>query len=161
MTRIIISFVLFCKHGRIMRIVSMEKFKTEDKEKAEIAFAIRRKVFVEEQNVEPEEEYDEFEDTCTHYLLYYDGKPVATARWQITEKGIKPGRFAMLKEWRGKGIGSELLKQIMNDIIPLNMPIYLNSQVSAVNYYARFGFVKKGDIFLEANIEHYLMEYEG
>ena len=144
-----------------MGVIKIEKFTTKDKEKAEIAFSIRRKVFVEEQNVDPEEEYDEFEDACTHYLLYYDGKPVATARWQVTQKGIKPGRFAMLKEYRGKGIGSELLKRIMNDIIPLNKPIYLNSQVKAVNYYKRFGFVKKGDIFLEANIEHYLMEFEG
>jgi predicted GNAT family N-acyltransferase len=144
-----------------MGIIKIEKFTTEDKKKSEIAFSIRRKVFVEEQNVDPEEEYDEFEDLCTHYLLYFDGKPVATARWQITGKGIKPGRFAMLKEYRGKGIGSELLKQIMKDIIPLKKPIYLNSQVTAVSYYARFGFVKKGDVFLEAGIEHYLMEYEG
>ena len=141
--------------------IKIERFTTEEKDKAEIAFSIRRKVFVEEQKVEPEEEYDEYEDVSTHYLLYCNGKPVATARWQVTQKGIKPGRFAMLKEFRGKGIGSELLRQIMKDIIPLNKPVYLNSQVTAVNYYARFGFVKKGDIFLEANIEHYLMEYEG
>jgi len=141
--------------------IRIEKFKTDNKENAEIAFFIRRKVFVEEQNVNPDEEYDEFEDTASHYLLYYNEKPVMTARWYATEKGIKLGRFAMLKEYRGKGVGSKLLNHMMEDVLLLNKPLYLNAQLPAVSYYGRFGFVKKGDIFLEANIEHYLMEYEG
>ncbi len=141
--------------------VRIERFTLEDKDKAEIALKIRRKVFIEEQNVDPEEEYDEFEDVATHFLLYYNGNPVMTARWHETPEGIKLGRFAMLKEYRGKGIGSKLLKYIIDDVLPLKKPLFLNAQVTAVNYYARFGFSKKGNTFLEAGIKHYLMEYEG
>jgi len=137
------------------------KFEFADKKMADISFTIRNKVFVEEQHVNPELEYDEFEDTSIHYLLYYKGKPVATSRWRETDKGIKLERFAMLKEYRNKGIGSELLKKVINDVIPLKKRIYLHSQLNALSYYERFGFVKKGDIFIEADIEHYLMEYGG
>jgi len=120
---------------------------------------IRTKVFVEEQLVDPGLEY-EFEEQGNFYLLYFENIPIATARWRETEKGIKLERFAMLKEYRNQGFGSKLLAEVMKDVLPMNKKIYLHSQINAVTYYERAGFVKKGKMFIEADIKHYLMEYD-
>lgn len=140
-------------------MIEIKRFTFSDKELLQRSNSIRTKVFIEEQKVERELEY-EFEEEGNFFLLYFGGLPVATARWRETYKGIKLERFAMLKEYRNKGIGSKLLKAVLEDVIPLNKMIYLHSQVNAKNYYERAGFVKEGDIFVEANIEHYLMKYE-
>lgn len=139
-------------------MIEVKRFKYSDKELLKMCNTIRTKVFIEEQNVEPELEY-EFEEDGNYFLLFYDKKPIATARWRKTSKGIKLERFAMLKEYRNKGIGSKLLGEVLKDVIHQKKKIYLHSQVSAVTYYERAGFVKKGDIFVEAGIEHYLMEF--
>jgi predicted GNAT family N-acyltransferase len=139
-------------------MIRIEKFRFEDKEKIKFSNKIRTKVFIEEQHVDPEIEY-EFEEEGNYYLLYYNEIPIATARWRKTDSGIKLERFAMFKEFRGKRIGSELLKEILKDVIPLGKKIYLHSQVIAINYYKRAGFVAEGDNFWEANIEHVMMKY--
>ena len=90
--------------------------------------------------------------------MFFDDVPIATTRWRNTKKGIKLERFAMLQEYRNKGIGSELLQRIMKDVSSLGKKIYLHAQIKEVSYYERVGFVKKGDVFVEAGIEHYLME---
>jgi predicted GNAT family N-acyltransferase len=71
----------------------------------ELAFSIRRKVFVEEQNVDPLEEYDEFEDASIHYLVYSGSSPIATARWRYVGEDIKLERFAVIRDFRNKGVG--------------------------------------------------------
>jgi len=123
-----------------------------------MALAIRHEVFVKGQNVDPAIEY-EHEEEARHYLLLLDEKPVATARWRETEKGIKLERFATLKEYRNMGFGADLLKEILKDIFPLNKKIYLHSQLTAVPFYEKYGFVKEGKIFYEANIGHYKMTF--
>jgi len=125
-----------------------------------ISNEIRRLVFIEEQKVDPEIEY-EYEEEGNYYLLFYHKKPIATARWRSTDKGIKLERFALLKEFRNKGLGSLLLTKVLNDVLPLGQLIYLHSQIVAVNYYQRAGFVESEDHFYEADIEHVLMKYEG
>jgi len=141
-------------------MIRIERFKVkESPDLAEKAFSIRREVFVVEQFVDPELEYDEFEDISTHYLLFEDDVPVATARWRVTDNGIKLERFATLKNYRNRGIGNKILDQLMNDVIDMQQPIYLNSQVSAVSFYDRNGFVQEGEMFEEANIKHYKMTF--
>jgi predicted GNAT family N-acyltransferase len=134
-------------------------FTTEDKMKAEIAFDIRRKVFVEEQHVTCEEEYDQFENSSTHYLVYEDEKPVGTARWRKTDKGIKLERFAVLQESRNSGAGTAILNKVLEDVIPLKEKIYLHAQITAINFYLKAHFVTEGDEFVEANIRHYKMTF--
>ncbi len=140
-------------------MIEIKRFTFSDKEQLLHSNSIRTKVFIDEQKVEREIEY-EFEEEGNFFLLYFDGLPIATARWRETSTGIKLERFAMLKEYRNKGIGSKLLKAVLEDVVPLNKTIYLHSQVNAKNYYERAGFVIEGDIFMEANIEHYLMKYD-
>jgi predicted GNAT family N-acyltransferase len=138
----------------MMNVIS---FPFSDKEHCDIAFEIRRKVFEEEQNVSREEEFDSEEASCRHYLVFIDQRPVGTARWRRTDKGIKLERFAVLKEHRNSGAGSLVLRQVMEDVLPLKERIYLHAQLPAVNFYERAGFVRKGEIFSEANIDHFLM----
>ena len=136
---------------------SIKKFTTKEKDLAAIAFDIRNKVFVEEQKVDREEEYDSHEDSSTHFLLLKSDQPIGTARWRFTDNGIKLERFAVLKEHRNSGGGSFLVNEVLKDVIPHKKNIYLNAQLSAINVYARAGFVKEGEMFREANIDHYKM----
>ena len=70
-----------------------------------IAFTIRKKVFVEEQKVPENIEWDEFEYSANHVLAYIQDKPAGTARWRRTQKGMKLERFAVLPEFRFCGVG--------------------------------------------------------
>jgi predicted GNAT family N-acyltransferase len=139
-------------------MVKIEKFRFDNRALMRFSNEIRNKVFIEEQNVDPEIEY-EFEEEGNYYLLFDDNKPIATARWRRTEKGIKLERFALLKEYRNRGLGSEILHAVLEDVIPMGENIYLHSQVVAINYYKRAGFVEIGEPFWEAEIEHVKMVY--
>ena len=139
-------------------MITIKRFRFSDMELLNISNKIRTTVFIVEQKVDRDLEY-EYEEEGNFYLLYYNENPVATARWRKTNEGIKLERFATLKEYRNKGIGSILLKEIMKDVLPINQTIYLHSQIKAITYYERVGFRKKGEMFEEANIKHYLMEY--
>ncbi|HRY99825.1 MAG TPA: GNAT family N-acetyltransferase, partial [Bacteroidales bacterium] len=108
------------------------------------ALQIRHEVFVVEQQVPEALEYDGLDPQCLHYLLLADEKPVATARWRETEKGIKLERFAVLQEFRSMGLGGRLLDEVLADVIPLGKRIYLHSQDTAVAFYERHGFVCRG-----------------
>lgn len=123
-------------------------------------FEIRRKVFVIEQSVDPKEEYDQFEESSQHFLAKHQGIPAGTCRFRETENGVKLERFAVLKEYRGKGIGAELVKSCLEktaEIYPNKPKLYLHAQTHAESFYAQFGFVRTGDLFVEAEIEHYKM----
>ncbi len=134
------------------------RFTSEDKALAGQALEIRKKVFVEEQGVDPALEYDH-EEEARHFLLFLGEKPIAAARWRETGKGIKLERFAVLPEFRNRGIGEIILRAVLEDVVPLEKPIYLHAQLKAVSFYERNGFEKVGEQFTEAGIEHYLMTY--
>jgi len=142
-------------------MIELVSFSTIDRpDLAEEANAIRQEVFVEEQKVDPALEYDEFESEAVHYILYVDNDPVATARWRETEKGVKLERFATLPSHRNKGLGALLLQDIMEDVLPSGKKIYLHSQLKAIPFYERFGFVKVGEQFSEADIKHFEMTHQ-
>ena len=122
-------------------------------------FDIRREVFVEEQNVDEREEYDEFEETSKHLLALMDDRPVGAARVRRTANGVKLERFAVLKEARGHGIGAALLRSAL-DLCTDYANIYLHAQIQVVDFYRKYDFVPEGDEFLEANIRHYKMTYK-
>ena len=127
------------------------------------AYKIRKKVFVEEQNVPESEEYDQYENICRHFIAYFNNAPAGTCRWRKTEKGIKMERFAVIKNYRGKKIGSALVSAALDDIknhYPISQIIYLHAQLSAMCLYEKFGFKPVGEIFSECNIDHYKMELQ-
>ncbi|WP_183573371.1 GNAT family N-acetyltransferase [Mucilaginibacter sp. X5P1] len=130
--------------------------KVSDPADLEKVFAIRREVFVGEQNCPSELEY-EFEDESTHFLAIADGVPAGASRWRKTDKGYKLERFAVLKQFRGTGVGQELVKAVLADLPADADYVYLHSQTQAVPFYERLGFVKSGPEFEEAGIWHYKM----
>ncbi len=135
-------------------------FNTKEKELFEKARKIRTAVFVEEQKVSKEEEFDGLDDISIQYLIFDNGNAVCTGRRRITDEGHKLERFAVCKQYRGKQFGARLLEAMLNDILPSRKNIYLNSQVSAEKFYAKFGFEKTGKMFEEAGIEHFKMFYK-
>jgi predicted GNAT family N-acyltransferase len=122
----------------------------------ENVFAIRREVFVDEQNCPPELEW-EFEDESTHFLAMVDAEPAGAARWRKTDKGYKLERFAVLKTFRGYGVGQALVKAVLNNLPADATYIYLHAQIQVVSLYEKFGFKKIGPEFEEAGIRHYKM----
>ena len=125
----------------------------------EFAFAIRKQVFVVEQQCPEEEEY-EHDEVSIHYLATIDGSPAGTARWRITENGVKLERFAVLESFRKRGVASALLESILDELLLQKQKyIYLHAQVHAIPLYEKFGFEKLGEIFYEADIPHYKMVY--
>ncbi|MHC4166797.1 MAG: GNAT family N-acetyltransferase [Planctomycetota bacterium] len=115
--------------------------------------SVRRAVFIEEQNVPESIELDDRDPHC-HHVLACDksGTPVGTAR--IDANG-KIGRMAVLRKYRGLGVGREMLRVIM-DCGRANgiTDFHLSSQVSAVGFYEKMGFEPSGDEFEEAGITH-------
>lgn len=135
----------------------------QHKADAEAAMALRFAVFVDEQKVPAEEEKDEFEESSRHFMVKEgSGKVIGTARWRTTNKGVKLERFAVHKNWRGKGIGSLLVQAVLDDIRDFpelnSKKKYMHAQLDAVPLYAKFGFLKSGEPFDECGIMHYLME---
>src|ERR1700753_1966745 len=125
--------------------------KVTDPADLEKVFAIRREVFVGEQNCPPELEW-EHEEESNHFLATVDGVPAGASRWRKTDKGYKLERFAVLKNFRKKGVGQELVRTVLADLPKDTDYIYLHAQVDAVTLYERFGFEKTGPEFEEAGI---------
>lgn len=130
--------------------------KVSDQTDLEKVFAIRKTVFVEEQNCPPELEWEN-EEVSVHFLAKYNGEEAGACRWRKTEKGYKLERFAVLKGFRGKGIAQEMIKTVLNDLPKEANYIYLHAQLTAVQLYQKMGFVAEGNQFEEAGIQHYKM----
>ena len=127
------------------------------------ALAVRQAVFVVEQQVPAHEEFDAFEDTAVHFVaLDQHGIGCGAARWRISTEGAKLERFAVSKPHRGCGVGFSLVQAVLDDIAShseaCSLRRYLNAQVQAMPFYAKFGFTPYGDRFDECAIEHQAME---
>jgi len=111
---------------------------------------VRRLVFIEEQKIPKQLEWDGEDELSIHYLAEIETKIVAVAR-------LKPdgqlGRMAVLKEYRNQGIGHKLLQFIIKNLNN-RKDIYLHAQVSAIPFYKKHGFIECDDIFYEADIPH-------
>lgn len=136
--------------------MDIKVFKINDPSILQEAFKIRKEVFVIEQEVDETEEY-EFEEESTHFIAIVDGQYAGTARWRLTDKGVKLERFAVKKEFRSLGLGSQLLSTILNDIPENHHYLYLHAQLTAMGLYSKFNFIAEGDMFEEAGIKHYKM----
>jgi predicted GNAT family N-acyltransferase len=125
-------------------------------EERELLRQVREPVFVKEQGVPIAMEWDD-DDLIAYHLLALDQeqKPIATAR--LVGNG-QIGRMAVLPEWRNQGIGTALLLNLIQhaDTIGLQT-LFLHAQTSAESFYAKAGFIPKGDPFKEAGIEHQKM----
>ena len=114
---------------------------------------IRKAVFVVEQNVPLEIEWDGKDATAIHVLaIDVLDAHLGTARLLPTGQ---IGRMAVLRKYRKLGIGSALLVHLLNISREHKIQdVFLNAQVDAIDFYKRFGFIETGDIFMEAGIKH-------
>ncbi len=118
-----------------------------------LARPVREKVFIEEQKVPREIEWDEWDERSDHALAFdAAGKPIGTAR--LLPDG-RIGRMAVLKNWRGNGVGAALLAAMLERARgrSISRPV-LHAQVQAAGFYRRFGFSERGGEFVEAGIPH-------
>ncbi len=132
------------------------------------ALSVRRAVFIDEQLIDEDEEIDRYDaDPATvsdavHVLGRLDGRPVATARLLLDQHdGEYPhiGRVAVLKSERGRYWGVGVMEALHDEARRRGYPgVTLAAQEYAVGFYAKLGYVARGEVFLDAGIEHRWMD---
>jgi predicted GNAT family N-acyltransferase len=121
----------------------------------EKAFAIRVRVFVREQKVPEEIELDRDDERAVHFLAFSGKNAVGTARVVVRRGSAKIGRMAVLKSFRGKGVGRKLLKRAVAVARRQDAQnIYLHAQVPVIGFYEAMRFRCAGPVFDEAGIPH-------
>lgn len=123
----------------------------------EAATVIRRQVFVEEQHIPADMEWDSADAACLHALARnHFGMPLATGRLLEHVPGVaKIGRMAVLRPMRGTQIGRQVLDALMAEAKRQGYrEVLLHAQLSAENFYLRAGFQRRGEPFEEAGIGH-------
>ena len=141
------------------------------------AHAIRRRVFVEEQNVSEADEYDGTDGACIHVVAYDGDVPVSTGRIMVSPPvgTIDPGtgqmishgdyiigRVATLKSHRGRGLGKAVMEVLIKACAIMGgKRQILHAQLSARGFYEKLGFTPYGEEFDECGIPHIAMEHFG
>jgi predicted GNAT family N-acyltransferase len=116
---------------------------------------IRREVFVREQGIAESDEWDGEDATSVHVLATLNREPVGTGR--LNDAG-KIGRIAVLPGLRGRGIGTMILRRLLDEARRLGIrEPHLHAQVQAVPFYEKLGFQRQGGVFDEAGIPHVRM----
>ncbi len=126
------------------------------------AFDIRKVVFVQGQDCAPEEEFDDFEDQAEHLIGGVGQETMMTARWRVVqidgETWAKLERFAVLPQWRGRGLGRNLVERTLERASRAGHErSVLYAQSHLQSFYEAFGFVAQGATFMEAGIPHVAM----
>jgi predicted GNAT family N-acyltransferase len=124
-----------------------------------LAHAIRRAVFMDEQGVSAEEEFDGLDDQALHLLAWIDGQAVGTARLRIVDGWGKFERIAVLQHFRGRNLGRDLVLALVEAANAQGVYQYrLGAQTHALKFYERLGFSAYGDEFMDAGIPHFWMQ---
>ncbi|WP_049922482.1 GNAT family N-acetyltransferase [Halopiger djelfimassiliensis] len=123
------------------------------------AFAVRHEVFVEEQGVDEELEYDEYDADAVHFVAYDGDDPVGAARLRDAGDGVgKVERVAVLGPRREEGIGRSLMAAVEQRAASLEFTtLTLHSQTHAADFYRVLGYERAGEEFEEAGIPHVAM----
>jgi len=120
---------------------------------------IRKMVFVQEQGVPEHLEWEADDLVATHLLANHAAYGAVGCARLLASGQI--GRMAVLAEYRKQGIGSALLKKAIIITKVMKYPdVFLHAQLSAMNFYQRFGFVAEGEEFQEAGIPHIVMRLQ-
>ena len=119
-------------------------------------YFVRNEVFVKEQGIDKDLEFDEIDEKSVHFVIEHENEPIGVAR--LTYDG-QIGRICVLKKWRKKGIGMALLQQSVLKAKDMGLlKVYLNAQLSVKDFYTQFGFKAISNTFMEAGIEHICMQ---
>jgi predicted GNAT family N-acyltransferase len=137
----------------------IEVREARDKGERAALLALRHEVFVEEQGVPPELEIDEHDKDALHLVALENGRMIGTCRVLKAGDQAKFGRLVVALPARGRGIGNALLGEAERRARALGCEqMVLTAQTSAVGLYERAGYTARGDVFMDAGIEHMTME---
>lgn len=118
----------------------------------QMIYAVRFDVFVTEQKVPAEEEIDGLDESARHVLVFDGDIPIGTGR-MLPDGHI--GRIAVLKTYRGRGIGTMIMKRFISMAKESGLQsVWLSSQCHAVEFYNKLDFIEYGEIYLDAGIDH-------
>ncbi|MEH6958012.1 GNAT family N-acetyltransferase [Neobacillus drentensis] len=133
---------------------------TIDKE-LKVAFAIRKEIFVKEQGVPLEDEFDQFDTLdgiCEHILVHYNEQPVGTGRIRFINGVGKLERICILEPYRKFGLGKIIIKALEEIAEEQGASqVKLHGQTQAEGFYKKLGYLTSSDIFMEDGIPHILM----
>ncbi len=130
-------------------------------EDLQTAFAIRKEVFVKEQGVPLDDEYDQFDilgELCEHVLVHYNDLPVGTGRLRFVEGVGKLERICILEPYRNFGLGKVIIKALEEIAQERGASqVKLHGQTHAEGFYKKLGYRTVSDVFMEDGIPHILM----
>jgi predicted GNAT family N-acyltransferase len=118
---------------------------------------IRKEVFIIEQQVPINEEYDELDKTAVQFIVYDGDNAVGAARFRIVDQKGKVERVCVLKDYRKKGVGKLMMDAIEQYVKQQGLTLEklgLSAQLTALPFYEKLGYIAYGDVYLDANIEH-------
>lgn len=119
---------------------------------------IREQVFIQEQGIAPEDEWDDLDATVLHFIVYDCERPIATARL-LPQHSV--GRVAVLLSYRKQGVGKILMQYIIDYARQQNLPyLKLSAQTYVIAFYEALGFVVQGEEYLDCGIPHIDMTLE-
>ena len=125
------------------------------------AFYIRKEVFVKEQGVPLEDEFDEFDTLdgkCEHILVFHQEEAVGTGRLRVVAGQGKLERICILQPYRNLGLGKVIIQTLEEIAKELELTrVKLHGQTQAEGFYQKFGYQTASDIFIEDGIPHILM----
>lgn len=134
---------------------------------------LRTSVFMQEQNVSPADEWDNKDETATHFLVSSaEGAAIGCARLLVESNPIRAslhdqtlfhiGRVAVLKNYRQQDIGKQLMQSVINFCLQSHpsTAIYLHAQTDRIKFYQQLGFIIHGEVFMDAGIPHIEMWFK-
>lgn len=132
--------------------IRIVEYKTPSKEAIQ---KIRDEVFIKEQGISKDIEFDGKDVDSYHVLVSFEDTKIATGRMQ---KDGRIGRISVLKEYRNRGLGTLIMKAFIKEAKKKKYEkVYLDSQITAVSFYEKLGFTISSDVFVKAEIEHITM----
>jgi predicted GNAT family N-acyltransferase len=128
------------------------------------AFHIRKEVFVREQGVSFEDEFDDFDTLnglCEHILVFYNQQPAGTGRLRVVDGLGKLERICILEPYRKFGLGKGMIKALEEIAEEKGVSrVKLHGQTQAEGFYKKLGYQTSSSIFMEDGIPHILMTKE-
>ncbi|MFP5077347.1 GNAT family N-acetyltransferase [Rhizobium sp. YIM 134829] len=124
-----------------------------------LGFRLRRQVFIAEQGVPPEEEFDALDLTAHHLVAVLDGSVCGVLRVLAGEDPVRIGRVAVAREARGRGVGAALIRRVLTEFEAVaDGRFTLSAQADKLGFYESFGFRASGEPYLDCGIPHQTMQ---
>lgn len=136
----------------------MKAKKITSEDDLNIAFRIRKEVFVKEQGVSEEIEFDLLDGQCEHILVYSDKKPVGTGRIRLVDGLGKLERICILQPYRKLGLGKVIIQALEEIAEDMGISqVKLHGQTQVEGFYQKLGYETSSNVFMEDGIPHVLM----